>query len=119
MFKRYCKFLKLKDDPALIEEYKKLHSSGAVWPQITDGMKEIGILDMEIYICDSSLFMIMETKADFDHNLAMAKLAKLPRQAEWEAMVSKYQMTNEETPAGDKWRLLERIYKMNQEQQQH
>ena len=27
-FKRYCKFLQLKNDPKLIEEYKKLHSIG-------------------------------------------------------------------------------------------
>jgi L-rhamnose mutarotase len=112
VFKRYCKCLKLKNDANLIEEYKKLHSPGAAWPEITAGMKEVGILDMEIYIEGTTLFMIMETKANFNHEQAMAKLATLPRQAEWEAAVSKYQQTSKKASAGQKWRLLERIYKM-------
>ena len=118
VFKRYCKCLNLKDDPKLIEEYKKLHAMGAAWPEITSGMKEVGIIDMEIYISGNTLFMIMDTKADFNHEQAMAKLTKMPRQAEWEALVSKYQKTYSEASAGEKWRLLERIYKMDQKQQE-
>ena len=112
--KRYCKCIELKDDPELIEEYKKLHAMGGAWPEISSGMKEVGILDMEIYISGTTLFMIMDTKADFNHEEAMAKLAALPRQAEWEALVSKYQKTSSELSAGQKWILLERIYKMDQ-----
>ncbi len=117
VFKRYCKCLELQDDPSLIEEYKKLHAMGAGWPQITAGMRQVGIVDMEIYISGTTLFMIMDTKADFDHEKAMAKLATLPRQAEWEALVSKYQKTHRDASAKEKWRLIERIYKMDQEQQ--
>ena len=112
-FKRFCKHIKLKDDPKLIEEYKKLHSRGACWPEITEGMKQVGIIDMEIYIAGTNLFMIMDTKPDFDHEKAMAQLAKLPKQSEWEALVSKYQETNHNASAGEKWRVLERIYKMD------
>ena len=112
--KRYCKCIELKDDQKLIEEYKKLHAMGAAWPEITAGMKEVGILDMEIYISGTTLFMIMDTKADFDHEQAMEALSKLPRQAEWEAAVSKYQQTSSEAAAGEKWRLIERIYKLDQ-----
>jgi L-rhamnose mutarotase len=119
VFKRYCKCIELKDDINLIEEYKKLHAIGAAWPEITAGMKEVGIQDMEIYVSGTTLFMIMDTKADFNHEQAMAKLAKLPRQAEWEALVSKYQQTNSEASAGQKWRLLERIYKMDQKRQEN
>ena len=114
MFKRYCKCLNLKNDPNLIEEYKKLHGIGAAWPEITDGMKQVGILDMEIYLSGTTLFMIMDTKADFDHEKAMKKLASMPRQTEWENTVSKYQQTDIESTAGQKWKLLERIYKMDQ-----
>ena len=116
-FKRYCKCLELENDPALIEEYKKLHAMGASWPEITTGMKEVGIIDMEIYLSGMTLFMIMDTKADFDHEQAMTKLATLPRQAEWEALVSKYQKTSSDASAREKWRLVERIYKMDQKQE--
>ena len=117
VFKRYCKFMELEDDPILIEEYKKLHAMGTGWPEITAGMKKVGIIDMEIYISGTKLFMILDTEADFDHEQAMTRLAKLPRQAEWEALVLKYQKTHSEASAGEKWQLLERIYKLDPKQQ--
>lgn len=112
-FKRFCKTLNLEDDPQLIEDYKKVHGKGQVWPEITHGMIDVGILDMEIYIIGTQLFMIMDTIPDFDHDEAMAKLASMPRQAEWEAYVSKFQKTSAEASADEKWRMMERIYKLD------
>lgn len=113
-FKRYCKTLTLKDNPELIKKYKEVHAMGAVWPEVTQGMKEVGIVDMEIYIHHNELFMIMDTILDFDHNLAMEKLSKKPRQSEWEKFVSKFQNTSENAAANDKWQLMERIFKIDQ-----
>jgi len=113
-YKRYCKTLKLENDSGLIEAYKKVHAPGAVWPEITKGMQEVGIMDMEIYLQGNTLFMIMETVADFDHETAMNELASKPRQAEWEAYVSQFQKTTESASANEKWQLMERIYKMDQ-----
>jgi hypothetical protein len=62
-FKRYCKTLQLENDAELIEEYKKLHAMGNAWPEITRGMKDVGIIDMEIYLDGTTLFMIMDTEA--------------------------------------------------------
>jgi L-rhamnose mutarotase len=112
-FKRYCKTLSLKDDARLIEDYKKVHAPNAAWPEITQGMKDVGILDMEIYILGTRLFMIMDTVADFDHETAMAELATKPRQSEWEAYVSRFQQTSAEATADEKWQLMERIYKLD------
>lgn len=112
-FKRYCKTLLLKDDPELIREYKEVHAPSNVWSEITQGMKEIGILDMEIYIHENRLFMIMDTVPDFDHDHAMAELAVKPRQAEWEKYVARFQQTPENTPAGEKWQLMERIFTLD------
>ena len=64
-FKRYCKTLQLENDAAFIEEYKKLHAMGNAWPEITQGMKDVGIIDMEIYLDGTTLFMIMDTDAIF------------------------------------------------------
>jgi L-rhamnose mutarotase len=111
-FKRFCKTLRLEDDPKLIEDYKRVHGKGAVWPEITQGMIDVGILDMEIYLSGTRLFMIMDTVPDFDHDSAMAKLAAMPRQSEWEAYVSKFQKTSPEASADEKWQLMERIYKL-------
>ena len=113
-YKRYCKTLTLEDDARLIEEYKKVHAAGAVWPEITQGMIEVGILDMEIYITGNRLFMIMDTVPDFDHDKAMNELAAKPRQSEWEAYVSRFQSTSAEASADEKWQLIERIYKLGE-----
>ncbi len=112
-YKRYCKTLRLRDDEKLIEEYKKVHAPGAAWPEITRGMREIGIVDMEIYLLGNRLFMIMDTLNDFDHEQAMEELALKPRQAEWESYVSRFQQTSETATADEKWQLMERIYKMD------
>ncbi len=112
-FKRYCKALQLEDDAKLIEEYKKVHAPGAAWPEITMGMREVGIIDMEIYLLGNQLFMIMDTIPDFDHDKAMKELAAKPKQAEWEAYVSRFQKTSAHASADEKWQLMERIYKMD------
>jgi L-rhamnose mutarotase len=104
----------LKDDPQLIEEYKKVHAKGNTWPKISQGMKEVGIIDMEIYLLNNRLFMIMDTTTDFDHDKAMTELAGKPRQAEWEAFVSRFQVSSEKATANDKWQLMERIYELDQ-----
>ncbi len=111
-FKRYCKVLSLDDDSQLIEDYKAAHAAGAVWPEITQGMIDVGILDMEIYLDGTRLIMIMDTVPDFDHEKDMAVLATKPRQSEWEKVMSKFQVTSADAPASGKWRMIERIYKM-------
>ncbi len=103
----------LKNDPELIEAYKKVHAPEAAWPEITQGMKEVGIVDMEIYILGNRLFMIMDTVSDFDHDKAMRELAQKPRQAEWEAFVSRFQQTSSKASADEKWQLMEQIYKLD------
>jgi L-rhamnose mutarotase len=111
-YKRYCKTLKLEDDPGLIEAYKKVHMPENTWPEITQGMIEVGILDMEIYIMGTQLFMIMDTVPEFDHDRDMAILASKPRQSEWEAFVSRFQRTSSEATADEKWQVMDRIYKL-------
>ena len=105
--------MSLKDDAQLIEDYKKVHAPGAAWPEITQGMRDVGITDMEIYLLGNRLFMIMDTVADFDHDKAMTELATKPRQSEWEAYVSRFQQSSAEATADEKWQLMERIYKMD------
>ena len=117
-FKRYCKALTLKDDPALMVEYKAVHRPEAAWPEVIRGMKEIGILDMEIYRYGHVVFMIMDTVPDFDHDRAMRTLATKPRQPEWEAYVAKFQETDASASANDKWQLLERVYELEQRVEQ-
>ena len=106
--KRYCQTLTLVDNPQMIEKYIEAHAH--VWPEIIQGQREVGIVDMQIYRKDRSLFMIMDTKDDFDFKRDMARLATLPRQAEWEAYVSQFQGCSADARSDEKWQLMERIF---------
>jgi L-rhamnose mutarotase len=109
-FKRYCKVLKLRDNPSLIEKYKEVHKPDHTWPEITKGIREVGIIDMEIYIHGNIAFMIMDTVPDFIHGRAMKKLAGLLRQKEWEEYVSQFQQAGGKADTPEKWELTERIF---------
>lgn len=111
--RRYCQTLDLKDDPALIERYRRCHSREAIWPEIPAGIRAVGILRMEIYLLDTRLFMIVETPPDFDWERAMARLATLPRQQEWEDFVSVFQAAEPGATSARKWRMMERIFSLD------
>lgn len=108
--KRYCQTLDLKDDPALIEEYRRRHSEGEAWSEILFGIREVGILEMEIYILDTRLFMIVEAPIDFDWDSAMERLSGLPRQQEWEDYMSEFQKAAPGSSSNEKWRMMERMF---------
>lgn len=109
--KRYCQTLELVDNPAMVEKYLEAHRN--VWPEIQEGIRSVGILDMQIYALGTRLFMICDTVDDFDWEKDNARLATLPRQAEWEAYVSQFQGCDPNAPSTDKWHLMERIFKLD------
>lgn len=107
--KRYCQTLQLRNDSEMIAEYVKRHSESEAWPEIRRGIREVGILEMEIYIKDNLLFMIVETPLDFDWNSAMKCLSTLPRQAEWEAYMALLQGADPQATSDEKWQLMDQI----------
>lgn len=106
--KRYCQTLTLVDDEAMIAKYLEAHAH--VWPEIVAGQRNVGIQDMQIYRKGRILFMIMDTMDEFDFARDMARLATLPRQAEWEAYVSQFQGAKANARSDEKWQLMERIF---------
>ena len=108
--KRYCQTMDLKDDPQLIAEYRLRHSEPEAWKEILDGIRSVGILEMEIYILGNRLFMIVETPLDFDWDTAMKRLATLPRQQEWEDYMAMFQQCREGATSDEKWQMMERMF---------
>lgn len=108
--KRYVQTLELRDDPEMIKEYLKWHSEEHHWKEIRDGIKEVGILEMEIYILGTRLVMIVDTPEEFNWKEAMDRLATLPRQAEWEAFVAQLQGCREDARSDEKWNIMERMF---------
>jgi len=110
--KRYCQTLELKNNEELIAEYKHWHTREHRWPEIAQGILEVGILDMELYLQGNRLFMIVETPLDFDWDTAFARLAQLPRQAEWEEFMARFQLTKPGASSSEKWTLMERVFSL-------
>ncbi len=108
--KRYCQTLNLKNNPKLIAEYRKIHSKTEAWPEIRAGIRLVGILEMEMYISGTQVFMIVETPQDFNWDEAMEKLSHLPRQQEWEDYVARFQECIAGSTSVEKWKLMERMF---------
>ena len=110
--KRYVQTLDLSDDPDMIREYRKWHSEDFHWREIREGIRAVGILEMEIYILGTRLVMIVDAPEDFDWTPAMNRLATLPRQAEWEAFVAKLQGCRTDARSDEKWQMMERMFRL-------
>lgn len=107
--KRYCLALDLKDDPSLIAEYEAYHQR--VWPEILESIKDAGIEQMEIYRINNRLFMIMEVRDDFSFEQKAAMDISNKKVQEWEELMWKYQQALPGSKPGEKWRLMDRIFK--------
>ena len=110
MTKRYCLTLDLHDDPALIAEYKRYHQK--IWPEITRSIKDAGIQDLEIYLLGSRLFMLMEVNERFSFEAKAKSDRENPKVREWEELMWKFQKPLPNAKPGEKWLLMERIFKL-------
>lgn len=110
LVKRYVQQLDLTADEEAMRLYRELHSKQKHWKEIRDGIRQVGILEMEIYIRGNHLVMIVDAPENFDWDEAMARLATLPRQAEWERLVAKFQGCKAEATSADKWQMMERMF---------
>ena len=108
--KHYCRTLELRDNPELIKEYRRRHQQGNVWQEIIDGIKQVGILEMEIFLLGTRLVMIVEAPAELDLDAAMERLSTLPRQAEWERYMSELRDAAADATSDEKWQIMERIF---------
>src|SRR5579864_1366460 len=110
MKRRFCLTLDLKDDPALIAEYKRYHQR--VWPEIVQSIKDSGIEDMEIYLRGTRMFMIMEVSESFSFEAKAKADSANPRVQQWEQLMWKFQQSLPQAKPGEKWLLMETIFKL-------
>ena len=108
--RRYVQTMSLRDNPELIALYRKAHSEPEFWPEIKDDIRSVGILEMEIFILGTRLVMIVDMPDALDWDEVMTKLARLPRQAEWEEHVAQFQNCAKGTTSEEKWQMMERIF---------
>jgi L-rhamnose mutarotase len=113
MTRRFCFTLDLKDDPALIAEYKKHHEK--IWPEITESIRSSGIEDLEIYLLGTRMFMIMQVNESFSFEKKAKADTENATVQEWEKLMWKFQQTLPQAQPGEKWLRMERIFKLERE----
>jgi len=112
MNRRFCLTLDLKNDPQLIADYRRYHER--IWPDITQSIKDSGVVDMEIYLLGKRMLMIMEVNESFSFE-EKAKADQLnPKVQEWEQLMWKFQQPLPDARPGEKWVRMERIFKLEQ-----
>ena len=111
--RRYCLTLDLKDDPKLIAEYKRHHER--IWPEVKAGLYDAGILEMEIYLLGTRMFMIMEVNDAFSF-AAMKKADQANAKVqEWEQLMDTFQQRLPQAQAGEKWLLMEKVFQLTEQ----
>lgn len=108
---RFVNTLKLVDDPDAISQYCEIHNR--IWPEIEEGIRSVGIQTMDIYLSGNQAVMIIEIPDGTDLDAAMDKLSTLPRQAEWEEYVSRFQQCLPGDTSADKWKRMTKIFSLN------
>jgi len=108
--KRFCFALDLINNTELINQYVAYHKN--VWPEILDSLKHSGIIDAEIYHIEDRLFLMIDTNESFTLENKGKMDAQNPIVEKWEELMWTYQKALPNTKPGEKWVLMERIFKL-------
>jgi L-rhamnose mutarotase len=110
--RRFCLTLDLKEDSGLIAEYLRYHEK--IWPEITKSIKDAGVVDLEIYLLGTRMFMVMEVNDQFSFEAKAKADSENPKVREWEQLMWKFQKPLPNAKPGEKWLLMEKIFKLEQ-----
>lgn len=109
--KRYCLALDLINDTEKIKRYQKFHQK--IWPEIAANIQQRGVLDMQIWQVENRLFMIMDTRDDYDPATANTIALSEPKNVEWEVLMSQFQQPLPSAVAEEKWMEMTKIFDLN------
>lgn len=105
---RHCLTLDLKDDATAIAEYKRYHVK--IWPEVRDSLRAAGVMDMEIYLLGTRMFMIMDVNESFSLSAKAAADAANAKVQEWEAIMAGFQQPLPQSRPGQRWVVMERVF---------
>ncbi|MFZ4575550.1 MAG: L-rhamnose mutarotase [Phycisphaerales bacterium] len=106
----FAQMLDLKDDPALIAEYKRHHE--AVWPEVVLALRAAGIASMRIYLGGNRLFMTFEAPDEFDPARDFQRYAEDPRCRAWDDLMRTFQQRVPGARSGGWWEPMEAVFEL-------
>ena len=110
---RHVFTLNLKDDPAIVDAYRRHHR--AVWPEVQASLRRVGVEQMDIYLLGRRLVMVVEMRDGLDYRDAFrAHASSSQRVAEWERLMKSLQEPAAEAGAGEWWAVMEPVFHLEQ-----
>jgi L-rhamnose mutarotase len=109
--KAYGMTLLLKDDAPTIARYRYYHQHP--WQECVQGLRDVGITELRIFLIGRRLFMYMVAPDDFDPARDFAKTDEVPRCREWSDLMRSMQEPAPEAKSGDWWATMEEIFDLN------
>jgi L-rhamnose mutarotase len=108
---RHCLTLDLKNDETAIAEYKRYHVK--IWQEVKQSLFDAGVVEMEIYLLGTRMFMIMEVDDSFSPSAKAAKAnAKVQ---EWETIMHGFQQQLPGAGADQYWMEMERVFSLDEQ----
>ena len=112
---RYVFTLNLKDDPAVIDAYRRYH--GDVWPEVLQSLRQVGVRQMDIHLLGRRAVMIVEMSDGVDYRIAFkTHSSSSPRVVEWERLMKALQEPHADARAGEWWAFMEPVFHMDQQE---
>ena len=101
--------IELKDDPELIAQYKAYHADP--WPEPLQGLGEVGITDMKIFLLGRRMFMYMTATDEFDPACDFPRYVEQnPKAKEWDELMRTFQQQVPEAKEGEWWANMELVF---------
>ena len=110
--KQFAQTIQLKDDPAVIAAYREYHLHA--FPEVLAGLREIGVLQMVIWLRGRQLFMFVEAVDAFEPARDFGRYeAGHPRRAEWQRLMESFQEPIPGAAPGEWWATMEEAFRLN------
>jgi L-rhamnose mutarotase len=110
---RHCLTLDLKDDETAIAEYKRYHVK--IWPEVKQSLFDAGVVEMEIYLLGTRMFMIMDVDDSFSLAAKAAKDLANAKVQEWETIMHGFQQQLPGAQADQYWMVMERVFSLDEQ----
>jgi len=107
---RHCLTLDLKDDKIAIAEYKRYHVK--IWPEVKQSLLDSGVVEMEIYLLGTRMFMIMDVDDSFSLSAKAVKDLANAKVQEWETIMHGFQQQLPGARPDKYWMVMERVFSL-------
>jgi L-rhamnose mutarotase len=107
---RHCLTLDLKNDKTAIAEYKRYHVK--IWPEVKQSLFDTGVVEMEIYLLGTRMFMIMDVDSSFSLSAKAVKDLANAKVQEWETIMHGFQQQLPSAGPDQYWMVMERVFNL-------